>query len=228
MNIGIILSSGNGERLDLNRKKCFIEVLNKPLFSYSLETFLLHEQIDKVILTVPKGYIPSAEKYVHDDRVIIIEGGNNRQTSVFKALLEANRLFKDQNPYVLIHDGARPLISKQLISRHLVLKNAINDINSATYTTLKCSDSLLRVEQKKKITHLDRDKIYLEQTPTCLYLSKALDAFNNTNIDNARDDISIFKQYKMNLIMVEGDVFNFKVTYNDDYLLFKQLLENRK
>lgn len=223
MNIAVILASGSGERLQhIQEKKCFIEVCNKPLFSFSLETFLHHDQIDKVVLCVPSGYIEKAKKYIDDEKVVIIEGDDTRQKSVFKALETINDMFKANNPFILIHDGARPLISSSLISRHLLIKEI--GANEGSYTSIGNYDSLIVQDGSNYVRHIDRNHVYKEQTPTCAYLDKFLNAFKNSKIENSSDDISLLIENGYHLVAIEGDILNFKITTYDELELFKRLV----
>lgn len=223
MNIAVILASGDGARLDYNNeKKCFIEVCNKPLFSYSMNTFLNHEEIDYIYLLVPKGYVLRAQKYIDDPKVFILEGGSCRQESVLKGLLAIKETFKDKNPFLLVHDGARPLISKELISAHLVMHKLNNE--GIIYTSIKCHDSYVIQDGNKYIKHVDRSNLFIEQTPTCANLDLFLSAFDGSDLSSFNDDISLFasKGYKLN--SVEGHITNFKVTELADLLLLKEII----
>lgn len=224
MNIAVILASGDGTRLNYNNeKKCFIEVCNKPLFSYSLNTFFSHEEIDYIYLMVPNGFKEKALKNINNDKTIVLEGGSSRQESVFKALKAIKEKYVDTNPLILVHDGARPLISKQLISRHLVLHKVNKDL--ILYTSLKCHDSYVRQEGNKYLAHVERENLYIEQTPTSASLSNYLKAFEHVNSSSFNDDIALFAKSGFIMNSVEGENLNFKITDLDDLNLFKNIIK---
>ena len=225
MNIGVILASGNGERMiNSNEKKCFIEVLNKPLFSYSLSTFINNENIDYVYLVLPTGYIDKAKKSVSSDKVRYVIGGNSRKESVFNAIRAIKNDFIDTNPFILVHDAARALLSPDIIDEHIKLK----DTYDVLFTATKSVDSLVVLTLDKYEGNIDRNKIYKEQTPTSSYLNNYLYAFNNTKLDDVNDDVSILKEAGFNIKLVLGNNYNFKVTTDEDLSYLIYLIENKK
>lgn len=225
MNIGVILASGNGERMiNSNEKKCFIEVLNKPLFSYSLSTFIDNENIDYIYLVLPTGYIDKAKKSVSSDKVRYVIGGNSRKESVFNAIRAIKNDFIDTNPFILVHDAARALLSPDIIDEHIKLK----DTYDVLFTAVKSVDSLVVLTLDKYEGNIDRNKIYKEQTPTSSYLNNYLYAFSNTKLDDVNDDVSILKEAGFNIKLVLGNNYNFKVTTDDDLSYLIYLIENKK
>ena len=225
MNIGVILASGNGERMiSSNEKKCFIEVLNKPLFSYSLSTFIDNENIDYIYLVLPTGYIDKAKKSVSSDKVRYVIGGNSRKESVFNAIRAIKNDFIDTNPFILVHDAARALLSPDIIDEHIKLK----DTYDVLFTAVKSVDSLVVLILDKYEGNIDRNKIYKEQTPTSSYLNNYLYAFNNTKLDDVNDDVSILKEAGFNIKLVLGNNYNFKVTTDEDLSYLIYLIENKK
>lgn len=114
MNVAIILAGGTGTRAGLEVPKQYYEVNGKPVISYCLHTFLVHEEIDAVQIVADRmwhGYImqhlfalPCNEKF----RGFSVPG-ENRQLSVYHALADIRRYALD-NDFVIIHDAARPCV----------------------------------------------------------------------------------------------------------------------
>ena len=225
MNIGVILASGKGERINNSDiKKCFIEVCDKPLFSYSLKTFADNQNIDLVYLVIPNDYSDKIDKKYLSNKVKLVDGGLTRQESVYNALKKIKEDFIDENPYILIHDGARALIDEDIINEHIKLKDRFD----ANFTALMCVDSLVKINNNLYNGNVDRNKIYTEQTPTSSYLNNFIYAFNNTKIDNSTDDVTILKEAGFNINLILGNRNNFKVTYKEDLLFLEYLIRNKK
>ena len=109
----ILMMAGSSSRMNSNENKLFLELGDKKVFQHSLDKFL--EFGLEVICVIKEENI----KYLGDylDKVKVVIGGNTRQESVYNGLCTCN------NDYVLIHDAARPFISKNIIEDCL---NAIN------------------------------------------------------------------------------------------------------
>lgn len=225
MNIGIILASGKGERINnSNIKKCFIEVCNRPLFSYSLSTFLNNENIDLVYLVIPEYYQNNIDKKYLNEKVKLVYGGNSRQESVFNALKKVKEDYADENPFILVHDAARALLDENIINEHINLK----DRYDGNVTGIRCIDSLIKIDNNLYKGNIDRNKVFIEQTPTSSYLNNFLYAFENNNIINSTDDVTILKNAGFNINLILGNNLNFKVTYKEDLDYLKYLIENIK
>jgi len=108
----ILLAAGKGERARLNYPKQLMRLGGKPILIRILELFESIDEIDRVIVTVLPGKINDFTDIIHRYNIKkhkVIEGGETRQKSVYKALLYA----KSEN--VLIHEAARPFINKQFL-----------------------------------------------------------------------------------------------------------------
>src|SRR5690606_32394278 len=106
----ILLSAGTGKRMNNSIPKQFLQLKGRPIILYSIETLLALKNINKIIITCPKEFIEYTVKLIRDYNLKgnfdIIEGGNSRQESVFKALTRTNA------DSVIIHESARPFITK--------------------------------------------------------------------------------------------------------------------
>ena len=119
----IIAAAGSGSRMGLNVNKQFIKVKDKPLLYYTLNAFYRNPFVDNIIITAKEDEIDFIKKeivckYKFSKVSAIIAGGKERQDSVFNALKSLNNF-----EIVLIHDGARPFVSQEIIENGI--KNAI-------------------------------------------------------------------------------------------------------
>ena len=146
----------------------------------------------------------------------IIEGGKTRQESVFNGLKVLD------SDYVLIHDGARPMITTQII------KNTITSVveKKAVSVMTKTIDTIKEVnEQGRIIKTIDRSKLYNTQTPQA-FEYKLIRQAHETLIDKSfTDDAGMVEFLGKDVYIVEGDYRNIKVTTKSDLALAKTYLE---
>lgn len=233
MNIAIILAGGYGSRfLNESNKfpKQFYEFCRKEVIAYSLETFNKHPQIDKIVVVSNFEYIKKTEeivkKYNFDKVIGVVSGGVTRQASVYSAIEFLSQDSSYGNPNVLIHDAARLLVSKQVISANI---KALED-SKAVSTILPCTDSMILSENGETITEsLDRNKIYVVQTPQSfkLDLLRSAHKFAQTlNIYDSTDDASLMKLLNEKVKLVPGNKANMKLTTEEDLIFIKAIFEN--
>ena len=114
MNSAIIVAAGVGKRMGASIPKQFLELMGKPILSYTLRSFESSEDIDEIIIVTNEDNIP----YVRDEIALpykkvkqVIAGGSERQYSVFNGLQAVSK----NAGIVLIHDGVRPFVSRDSI-----------------------------------------------------------------------------------------------------------------
>lgn len=229
MNIGLIVAAGKGTRIkSINIPKQFISINKKPLIVYTLETFQQHNLIDKIIIVTNSEYLNEmqdiCDKYSLSKVCYIVQGGNTRKESVFNGLLKLKELGVNKDDIVLIHDGARALVSDDIITNNI--EECIK--NNACTTAIKLTDTAIKSLDKKTIeTYLNRDEIFLIQTPQTFKFDLILKAHENELVDNnlITDDTSLVLNLNHNVSLVEGSRMNFKVTTDDDLEFFKKIVK---
>jgi 2-C-methyl-D-erythritol 4-phosphate cytidylyltransferase len=195
-------------------------ILNrKPVLVHSLLTFISSGFFYKLVMTVPETDINLVKKIISPfldpgkiDSIDIIKGGSTRQESVFFAL---KALEKSHPEYILIHDGARPWISGDLISH--VYTSTIE--HGACIPVVEVPDALKEIDKKGIIIKgLSRKRIKGAQTPQgFLYkrLYKAHLLARERNMD-ALDDAEVYSLLFHPVVTIPGDVQNRKITYGYD------------
>ncbi len=223
----IILLAGPSTRLNEDLEKQYIKINNKELFLYPLTTFSLIDQIDNIILVVRKGKIEETQKiidqYSFSKPIYIVEGGFSRQESSFKALNFIKHNFLTKCDYVLIHDAARILVSPSIILNNIEEVKKVG----ATTTYLDSYDSLIEVDSINNLkNYLNRDKIKKVQTPQAFNFDIIYQAhIKSRKLSN--DDASLVKDLGINVSLVKGDIFNFKITTKEDLKLLRLLIEGK-
>ena len=208
----ILMMAGSSSRMNANENKLFLELGDKKVFQHSLDKFL--EFGLEVICVTKEENI----KYLGDylDKVKVVIGGNTRQESVYNGLCACN------NDYVLIHDAARPFISKNIIEDCL---NAINQDKNF----LVAAPSKDSIYLKTPLQTLNRDNVCLAQTPQGGLKTDFLTAHLKAVEEgiSATDDISLVLKYiDKEVMLITGEDINFKLTTSLDYILAKELIKN--
>ena len=138
MNIAVIFAGGSGVRMGAGIPKQFLEINGKPIIVHTLELFENHNEIDKIYIVMLEEYIPYMNKLVKKfglDKVCgIVAGGETGQDSIYNGLKKAQSENGDDS-IVLIHDGVRPWVSYDTISRNIQgVKDCGNAITCKTDT----------------------------------------------------------------------------------------------
>ena len=203
----ILLAAGKGKRFGSKSLKQFYLLKNKPMFMHSVEK-ALKSKLFKLILVVSNTKI----KPFKDNKVKIIKGGEERFQSSKKALKYIkNKKFKN----VFIHDAARPNFSINLLKK---LKNNLKK-NKAVVPYIK-TDNSIKYKKNLKIYNLNREKLFLTQTPQCFDFKKLYN-LSLTNKKLITDEASLFINNDEKIKFIKGENENFKITTKSDLFKFK-------
>lgn len=233
MNIAIIFAGGSGVRMGAGVPKQFLEINGKPIIIHTLQLFQYHEEIDKIYLSVLKDYISYMKELVeeyHLSKVVkVISGGETAQDTIYNALKAAEQ----ENPgdsVVLLHDGVRPFVSYEVISKNIegVHKNG----NAITCTP--CYETIMISKDGNSVDSVPfRKETYAAQAPQSFYLKDIIaahDAIRNTEAryENMVDACTIIRSQGIEAHMVEGNRGNIKVTTPEDVYMFRALLQYKE
>lgn len=212
MNTALIVAAGTGSRTQLNQSKVLFEIDHKPLFLYSVETFLSMGY--EIVLVVNKNDIQDFRKYV-SDKIKLVIGGKTRSESVMNGLKEV------ETPYVYIHDAARPLITQKAI---LEIEKSLQ-FHDAVLLAEKVTSALKRLDNGS-LQSLHREDYVLAQTPQAFLTEKIRYAYLRTQ-QSYDDDIALYQAFypEEKIKVVIHDEPNLKVTYPQDLLYVKNHLE---
>ncbi len=192
----IILCAGESRRFSGGGENKTLYLLNgKPLFIYSLETFR-NWGADRAVIVTRKEERAAFESFLEEfDGIDMVIGGKRRQDSVCNAL---ETLPKDE--IVLIHDGARPMISKDLIER---VAEKVTD--GRCVVPVISSEDALRIEIDGKFTTLDRSKVFRMQTPQGCFAGELLRLYRRFESRYFYDDAAAFEEVGLEVWPVHGD-----------------------
>lgn len=213
----IIVAAGEGKRF--GSAKQFALLKGKPILDRTLETFEEHMKVTEIILVVREDWL--REKYLNRYKKLaaVVRGGEKRQDSVMAGF---NQLQPDQTDIVLVHDGVRPLVGKDLISR--VIEAA--EQKGAAIPALSLEDTIKRVEEERVVKTLDRLTLFKVQTPQGFFYTTLERALRKAKEDSfyGTDEASLVERIGEKVYIVEGDTQNIKITSPEDIHIAEALL----
>ena len=212
-NIAVILAAGTGSRIGGEKPKQFLLFNGKELFVHSLLTFTNCKDIDEVVLVINDlynlEYVNIIKKYEISKKIVLVNGGKNRQDSVCNAIKYISK--NNENAIVLVHDAARPYVSEKIILDNI---EAVKKYECCT-TAIPSSNSVYLTKDGHFVEEVNRDSVYLAQTPHSGYLNLFKKAFEN--IDKIyTDEAAIFAAVGYVPHIVLGEEKNIKITYPED------------
>lgn len=206
-NFSLIITAGGTSSRYGNKNKLLEKINDKTVIEETVSKFIDFDEIDEVIISANSSIIETLQELLNNPKVKIIEGGNTRQKSVYNALQVV------KNDYVLIHDGARPLIRKDTIAYVL---EAVLDKDAVTVMT-KTTDTIKEVDSTGRIIRtIDRSKLYNTQTPQAFKTSIIKDAHEKLKEGNFSDDCSMLEELNIPVYIVNGSYTNIKITIKSD------------
>ncbi|MEA1910779.1 MAG: IspD/TarI family cytidylyltransferase [Spirochaetota bacterium] len=212
----IITAAGSSSRMGSGTKKEFLTLNNQSVLLLSLKPFIDSELFSYYVIVLPKEEIEIGRNILASIEVNsnfwYVPGGSTRQESVYKGLLE---LEKEVPDIVLIHDGARPWLTENII------KDVYNMtlINGAAIPVVPSVNAMKSIDSSGIIiTSLKREFTFAAQTPQGFNYTRILNSHNRAQRDDTTyiDDAEIYGKYAGDVITVPGDTANRKITYLSD------------
>lgn len=219
----IIVAGGKGVRMGNTTPKQFLVLADKPILMHTIRAFHNASHDIQLIIVLPKNDIQVwnllIEKHSFKIDHKIVEGGETRFHSVKNGLDHVTK-----NSLVAIHDGVRPLVSKETIDYSF--SEAAAHGNAIASVKLKESIRLIDSESNRSV---DRDEYRLIQTPQTFRSSEIIDAFNNVSTSNFTDDAGVLEANGKRIHLIHGGYHNIKITTPEDLVFAESYLskENR-
>ena len=234
MNTALIFAGGTGLRMNTKTKpKQFLELNGKPIIIHTIDKFEEHPLIDAVAVVCVAEWIEYLEglfeRYYIKKVRWVVPGGATGQQSIRNGLYAIwNDKAVQRDALVLIHDGVRPLIDADTITRniHCAEKNG----NAVTVTA--ASETIINATPEDEVADiLDRSKCRMARAPQTFRLSEIMEAHRRAEADGVEDMIDsamLMSHYGAVLHIVEGPVENIKITTPSDFYIFRAICEARE
>lgn len=221
----IIVAAGSSARMNGINKQ-FLEINSIPVIIKTMLAFEQSTDIKNIILVTKAEDIFKlqllAEKHNISKLTDIVCGGNSRQESVLKGLARVGT----EDEAVLIHDGARPLVSNQVINR------VVSGLKSYSAVTcaVKVKDTVKQIDADGKVIKtLDRSSLVAVQTPQGVKVKEYRQAVDSVkNLADFTDDTSIMEAAGFEILTVEGDYKNIKITTPEDIATAQKFAESEE
>ena len=229
---GVILAGGIGSRMGNTEKpKQFLLIGEKPIIIHTIEKFLVNDKFEKVIVLCPSQWIGHTQniikRYIQDrERIVVIEGGNTRNETIMNSIryIEQNGALND-NTVIVTHDSVRPFVTHRILDENI--KYALE--YGACDTVISATDTIVESVDNKKISCIpERKHMYQGQTPQSFKAVKLKELYNGLSAeekDILTDAAKIFVIKGEDVYLVEGEVFNIKITYPYDIRVAESLLK---
>ncbi|WP_218082775.1 2-C-methyl-D-erythritol 4-phosphate cytidylyltransferase [Anthocerotibacter panamensis] len=219
----LIAAAGSGSRMGASRNKLLLPLLDRPLIAWTLDAVMQATTIDWVGMMVSRTDYPAFKALVAGLPIVLIEGGATRQASVAAGLAA----LPGGAEQVLIHDGARCLVTPDLIDRcaHALLSTPGLIAAVPVKDTIKeVASSTLQIQYTPP-----RERLWAAQTPQG-FAVPLLKKAHQTALDegwNVTDDAALFEKLDLPVTIVPGEETNLKVTTPLDLILARVILEQR-
>ena len=232
-NIALIIAGGVGSRMGQDIPKQFINVYDKPVLIYTLESFQKHPMIDDIYVVCIDGWHDILRAYAKQFEITklkdIFNGGNSAQESIRNGVYAIENIVKPEDN-VIIHDGVRPLVDMEVLSDVI---NKCNEYGNAVSSMPYNEQIFVKKDEESTVQYIPRETLRRVSTPQAYKYEKLLWAYKKAFAEN----IGITGSSYTNTMMVElgetlyfasGSDKNIKLTTKDNLEMFKAYLRMDK
>lgn len=215
----IIVAGGSGKRMNSVTPKQFLLLNGRPVLMYTIDRFYTYDPNINIILVLPSDYIEEWEKLCKQSEFLInhkiVTGGTERFYSVLNALMEIH-----DDGLIAIHDGVRPLVSIETISRCFDSADKYGN----GIPCIDITESVRYIEDSGSVS-VDRSRHKLIQTPQVFFSEIIKIAYKQCFVSEFTDDASVVEKMGIKINLVEGNKENIKITTSHDLQIAEALLK---
>jgi 2-C-methyl-D-erythritol 4-phosphate cytidylyltransferase len=220
----IVVAAGKGKRLDTGLRKQYLQIAGRSILSHTLTRIDACRQVNSIYLVVPAADFDYCNAHILPEvrlrcPLTLVAGGEERQNSVFNAL-EALAV---RSGLVAVHDGVRPLIAPELISK--CIKAAARF--GACIPGIPIEDTVKKADSANRVVEtVDRNGLWLVQTPQVFRADLLYRAHRQAQEDGCRqtDDAALVERIGHRVAIVDGSKTNIKITTASDLEIATALL----
>ena len=218
----IIPAAGSGTRMNSTVPKQFLHLAGKPLLVYSVETFAQCDFVSQVVVAVSEEWRTPvvkmlAEMISQQSKITVVVGGRRRQDSVRNGL----DALDESIDVVLVHDGARPLISASLIER---CHTSVLEYGAAI-AAVPVKDTLKKADDGQKVVAtVDRHMLWQAQTPQGARRDLLASAYEQNGDADVTDESMLLERAGIPVYIAAGEESNLKITRNEDLPLAESIM----
>lgn len=229
---GVILAGGIGSRMgNVEKPKQFLELGGKPVIIHTIEKFVVHPGLDKILVLSPRAWVSYTQdiirKYIpsSSDRVVVLSGGETRNETIMNAIRYIDKEgMLDEDTIIVTHDSVRPFVTHRIIEENIQYAKKYG----ACDTVIPATDTIVESKDNSKITDIPNRKfMYQGQTPQSFRAKMLKDMYESLSDDEREiltDACKIMVLKGQHVHLVQGETFNIKITYPYDMTVAKALL----
>ena len=226
-NTVVIPAAGMGSRMKMRKNKLFLKLDGKPILYHTLKTFIDNSFIEDIIIVMQENEIEYCKKNIVNlfktkKNIKIVVGGKSRKESVFNGIKAAN----EKTDNIIIHDGARPLITNDIINKVLgALEN-----EEAVTTGVNVKDTIkIKDHNDYVVKTVNRNNLTSIQTPQGFRYELIKKAHQENTFDKSiTDDAYLIELMNKKVKIIEGSYENIKITTPIDITVAKEILKSRR
>lgn len=230
MNIGLIFAGGVGSRMHSRElPKQFLRIHDRPIMVHTIEHFERCADVDAVVVVCVAEWMDYFNKLVGQYHLAkvkkVVPGGKTGQLSIYNGLVAAKEIAGDEKSVVLIHDGVRPLINSELLTKNIeCVKKYGTSITSGIV-----KETIVEIDDEGAIKLVpDRAHSRVAKAPQCFWLGDILGAHQKALAEGREDFIdscTMMQHYGFKLHMTDGPYENIKITTPDDFYTMRAILQ---
>lgn len=230
MNIGLIFAGGVGSRMHSRElPKQFLRIHDRPIMVHTIEHFEKCADVDAVVVVCVAEWMDYFNKLVGQYHLAkvkkVVPGGKTGQLSIYNGLVAAKEIAGEEKSIVLIHDGVRPLINSELLTKNIeCVKKYGTSITSGIV-----KETIVEIDDEGAIKLVpDRAHSRVAKAPQCFWLGDILGAHQKALAEGREDFIdscTMMQHYGFKLHMTDGPYENIKITTPDDFYTMRAILQ---
>ena len=235
MVFGVILAGGIGSRMgNVEKPKQYLSVGGKPIILHTLEKFYVNSKFEKLIVLCPSQWINHTKNLVKKNfndssKIVVIEGGSTRNETIMNSIRYIEKEYGlDDDTIIVTHDPVRPFLTYRIIEDNIRYAQEYG----ACDTVIPASDTIVESAGHEIISNIpDRSIMYQGQTPQSFKAKKLKELYEGLTEEEKEiltDACKIFVIKGQDVHLVEGEVFNIKITYPYDLRVAETLIKGEE
>ncbi|EAF0071363.1 2-C-methyl-D-erythritol 4-phosphate cytidylyltransferase, partial [Listeria monocytogenes] len=217
---------------NVNMPKQYLPLKGKPIIVHTIEKFILNDRFEKIIIATPKDWINHTQdiikKYIFDSRVIVIEGGTDRNETIMNGIRYVEKEFGlNEDDIIVTHDAVRPFITHRIIEENIDMALEFGSVD----TVIPAVDTIVESTNHDFITDIPvRGNIYQGQTPQSFNMKTIQKHYNNLTDDEKQiltDACKICLLAGEKVKLVNGGISNIKITTPYDLKVANAIVQER-
>lgn len=231
MIFAVICAGGIGSRMgNADKPKQYMNIGNKAIILHTIEKFLVSDKFEQILVLCPDTWISHTRDLVNkylvvNDRVKVLEGGKTRNDTIMNAIDHIEKEYGlDEDTVIVTHDSVRPFLTHRIIEENIecTMKYGACD------TVIPATDTIVESLDSDRISSIpDRKLMYQGQTPQSFKAKKLKEIYQSLTEEEKEiltDAAKIYVLKNEPIHMVQGEVFNIKITYPYDLKVAETLL----